>query len=168
MTEEETSNVQRIRAPSRPSAARRSPTCTWRWTAPSVSLTFGELDRRSSQLAAALAARGVGLGDRVALGLRNSPEFVFAVLAAWKLGAVPVPVRWDLPDWERDRLREVIDAEGLPRRRRPRVARAPPPTTGARRCPTSLSPNSNGICSSGSTGTPKVILIDKPGGVRPR
>ena len=31
------------------------------------------------------------------------------VLAAWKLGAVPVPVRWDLPDWERERVLEVID-----------------------------------------------------------
>ena len=31
------------------------------------------------------------------------------VLAAWKVGAIPVPVRWDLPDWERERVLEVID-----------------------------------------------------------
>ena len=27
-----------------------------------------------------------------------------------KAGATPVPVRWDLPDWEREQLREVIAA----------------------------------------------------------
>ena len=73
------------------------------------SVTWSELDRRSSQVAAALGLRGVGYGDRVALGIRNSPEFVFAVLATWKLGAVPIPVRWDVPDWELDRLKEVIE-----------------------------------------------------------
>jgi hypothetical protein len=36
-------------------------------------------------------------------------EFVLNVLACWKLGAVPIPVRWDLPDWELTRVREVID-----------------------------------------------------------
>ena len=36
----------------------------------------------------------------VGIGLRNSPAPVLAAFAAWKLGAVPVPVRWDLPDWE--------------------------------------------------------------------
>ena len=31
------------------------------------------------------------------------------MLATWKLGAVPIPVRWDVPDWELDRLKEVIE-----------------------------------------------------------
>ncbi len=44
---------------------------TWRW-----------LDERSSQLAEALAARGVGFGDRAGLALRNSPQFVLAAFAA--------------------------------------------------------------------------------------
>ena len=30
------------------------------------------------------------------------------MLATWKLGAVPVPVRWDVPGWELERLKEVI------------------------------------------------------------
>jgi bile acid-coenzyme A ligase len=72
-------------------------------------VTWPELHRRSSQIAHALQARGAGPGTRVAVGLRNSPEFVMTVLAAWKLGAIPVPVRWDLPDWERERVLEVID-----------------------------------------------------------
>ena len=86
-----------------------------------VVLTSAELDRRSSQLAGAMAAKGLGVGDRLALGLRNSPEFVIAAFAGWKLGATPIPVRWDLPDWELDQLREVIGARRPPRRRRPRV-----------------------------------------------
>lgn len=72
-------------------------------------VTWPELHRRSTQIARALQERGTTEGARVAVALRNSPEFVMTVLAAWKLGAVPVPVRWDLPDWERERVLEVID-----------------------------------------------------------
>lgn len=60
-------------------------------------VTWPELHRRSTQIARALQRRGGAPGTRVAVGLRNSPEFVMTVLAAWKLGAIPVPVRWDLP-----------------------------------------------------------------------
>jgi bile acid-coenzyme A ligase len=118
------------------------------------------LDRRSAQLAGALAARGLARGDRVALALRNSPQFVLSVFAAWKLGAVPVPVRWDVPDWELRRLREVID---------PRIyldsgdipwidstAYLDVPDLAD-----AIAPQLNGICSSGSTGTPKVILTER-------
>jgi acyl-CoA synthetase (AMP-forming)/AMP-acid ligase II len=42
-------------------------------------------------------------GAQIGLGPRNSPEFVLGAVAAWKLGAVPVPVRWDVPDWELER-----------------------------------------------------------------
>src|SRR5262245_55344085 len=73
-------------------------------------LTSAELDRRSSQVAAAMAAKGVRAGDRVTLGLRNSPEMVISAFAAWKVGATPIPVRWDLPDWELEQLRDVIAA----------------------------------------------------------
>ncbi len=72
-------------------------------------VTWPELHRRSTQIARGLQERGTTEGGRVAVALRNSPEFVMTVLAAWKLGAVPVPVRWDLPDWERERVLEVID-----------------------------------------------------------
>ncbi len=51
-------------------------------------LGHGELHRRVSRLAAALAATGVGPGDRVAGYLPNMPEAVIAMLAAASLGAV--------------------------------------------------------------------------------
>jgi bile acid-coenzyme A ligase len=124
--------------------------------------TWPEIDRRSSQLAAALAERGLGFGDRLGIGLRNSPHFVLSAFAAWKLGAVPVPMRWDLPEWELSRLQEAIAG---------RVHLAEADTVWidatARRdvpdLPDVISPQSNGICSSGSTGLPKVIVSSRPG-----
>ena len=56
------------------------------------SISAAELDRQSDALAAALQALGVGHGDRVALYLQNVPQFVLTLLAAWKRGAVAVPV----------------------------------------------------------------------------
>jgi bile acid-coenzyme A ligase len=128
---------------------------TWEW-----------LDRRSSQVAASLRDRGVVPGDRVGLGLRNSPEFVISVFATWKLGAVPVPVRWDVPDWELARLREVIE---------PRVYLgggdldwiAATSDLAVPDLPEVVSPHLQGICSSGATGTPKIILADAPAMLNP-
>jgi bile acid-coenzyme A ligase len=125
------------------------------------SVTWTELDRRSSQVAAAMADRGVGLGDLVGLGIRNSPELLFGVFGAWKLGAVPVPVRWDVPDWELQRLKDAV---------RPTLYLSPddlPWLAGTAsqpvpELPDVVSPHVNGICSSGSTGTPKVILLSNP------
>ena len=55
-------------------------------------LTFAEIDARSDRIAAALAARGVGPGDRVALMLPNCPGFPLAWLGIAKAGAVTVAV----------------------------------------------------------------------------
>ena len=51
------------------------------------SLTWGDLHRRSNALARALAARGVGEGDSVAIMCRNHRGFVDACVATAKLGA---------------------------------------------------------------------------------
>ncbi|MHC5257708.1 class I adenylate-forming enzyme family protein [Streptomyces sp. UC4497] len=124
--------------------------------------TWRELDRRSDQLAGALAARGLRDGDRLSLALRNSPQLILGVFAAWKLGAVPVPVRWDLPEWELGRLREVVrarvhlDADDLAWIDASAAAHVPILPLDI------MSPYAHGICSSGSTGTPKVILTARP------
>jgi fatty-acyl-CoA synthase len=57
-------------------------------------LTFGELDRRASQLACVLRDAGVVADDKVAIMCVNSPEYVEAFYAAQKLGAVPVNVNY--------------------------------------------------------------------------
>jgi len=54
--------------------------------------SYAEVGARSELLAAALAALAVDAGDRVILFLSNRPEFVFALLAVQRLGAIAVPV----------------------------------------------------------------------------
>ena len=63
-----------------------------------------ELDRRANQVARLLADRSVGQGDLVVIALPNSAEHFFATYGAWRLGATVLPLRWDLPSWEQDRL----------------------------------------------------------------
>ncbi|MFD3807288.1 AMP-binding protein [Streptomyces sp. NPDC058619] len=53
---------------------------------------YAEADALSDSVAGHLAQRGVRRGDRVAVMLQNTPHFVLAVLAAWKAGAVVVPL----------------------------------------------------------------------------
>jgi len=55
-------------------------------------LTYRELDRQSDSFGAALVELGVAKGDRVALILPNCPQFVIALLGAWKAGAVVAPL----------------------------------------------------------------------------
>ena len=54
--------------------------------------TYWDLETRASRLANALAALGIGRGDRVALILPQRPETIVAHLAVYKLGAVAVPL----------------------------------------------------------------------------
>ncbi len=56
--------------------------------------TWGELDRRVTALAGALHERGIGFGDRVLILMLNRTEFMEAVLATNKLGAIAVPVNF--------------------------------------------------------------------------
>ena len=75
----------------------------------SRTITWRELERRSNQMAHVLADQGLGVGDRLAVCLRNSPEHLLTSFAGWKVGATVVPMRWDLPAWERDRLLDVLN-----------------------------------------------------------
>jgi bile acid-coenzyme A ligase len=127
---------------------------------------WSELDARSTQIARALAARGLGEGDRLGIKLHNCPEHIFTAFAGWKLGAVVVPVRWDLPAWELERVRAVLD---------PKLVVEPDDTellegslaASTDPLPVVTPPHASGILSSGSTGTPKVILRKSPGVYNP-
>lgn len=55
-------------------------------------LSRGEVDRLSDVVAGGFRGLGVRQGDRVAISLQNTPAFVLCLLAAWKLGAIVVPV----------------------------------------------------------------------------
>ena len=55
-------------------------------------LSYRELSELVLRTAAGLSSIGVGAGDRVALLLGNRPEFLVALLAAQRLGAIAVPL----------------------------------------------------------------------------
>lgn len=125
-------------------------------------LTWSGLDRAANQWGRVLESASVSQGAMVALSIPNSVELVVAALAAWKVGAVPVPMRWDLPDWEQQRLLDVIDPALVLSETNltalADIARGESDSP----LPEVVSPAVNGICSSGSTGLPKIILNSAP------
>jgi long-chain acyl-CoA synthetase len=72
-------------------------------------LTYGQLRQAVDRVASGLVARGIGVGDRVALLLPNIPEFGIAYFAAQKVGAIAVAVNVMLT---RDELRYIVDDSG--------------------------------------------------------
>ncbi|MFJ7262279.1 class I adenylate-forming enzyme family protein [Streptomyces globosus] len=72
-------------------------------------IDYAAADALSDSLAGHFAARGIGRGDRVAVALQNTPHFVLAVLAAWKAGAVVVPVN---PMYKEAEARHVLRDSG--------------------------------------------------------
>jgi acyl-CoA synthetase (AMP-forming)/AMP-acid ligase II len=79
-------------------------------------LAYRELEDRAARLAQALVDRGVGRGDAVGLFLYNRPEYVEAIYACYKLGAVPANMNF------RYRAAELAE---LLRLSRPKVLIAP-------------------------------------------
>lgn len=73
-----------------PAAARRWPGRTALVVGPHR-FTFASLAGRTAAVADQLREAGVQPGDRVLAPLPNRSELVLLVLAAWQLGAVPVP-----------------------------------------------------------------------------
>jgi long-chain acyl-CoA synthetase len=55
-------------------------------------LSYAQLDEASNKIANALIGMGVGKGDRVAMLLSNSPEFVTTYLGVVKIGGIAVPL----------------------------------------------------------------------------
>ncbi|MGH3577396.1 MAG: AMP-binding protein, partial [Mycobacterium sp.] len=125
-------------------------------------LTFAELDVRANQWGRALAAAGAELGSLVALAIPNSEHLVLAALGCWKIGAVPIPMRWDLPDWERSRVLAVIGPAVIVDEQHRSALAGSAAGRSESPLPVTVSPSANGICSSGSTGVPKVILTLAP------
>ena len=73
------------------------------------SVTYAEIDRRSTAVAHGLAQRGVHVGDAVALLARNSAQFVIAQVAISKLGA---DVLYLNTGFAGPQLGDVLNAEG--------------------------------------------------------
>jgi acetyl-CoA synthetase len=58
---------------------------------PRAEITFAEVADRSARLAGALAARKIGQGDIVMTMIGNRPEWVYAMVACFRIGAVVLP-----------------------------------------------------------------------------
>jgi malonyl-CoA/methylmalonyl-CoA synthetase len=71
-----------------------------------VRVTYADAERRSAQLAGALVASGVRVGDRVAVQVEKSPEAVLLYLACLRCGAALVPMN---PAYAPDEVAYVLD-----------------------------------------------------------
>jgi len=78
-----------------------------------VRLTYAHLNARACRLANALWSLGVVKGDRIAVLLHNSPEFVESYFAAAKIGAIFVPLNFRLASAELGQLLDNCEARVL-------------------------------------------------------
>ncbi len=141
-------------------------------------LSHRELDRACGAMAAGLAARGLGLGDRVAICAVNRLEYLVTLFGAMRAGCVPVMVNIKLAA---DTMRFIVEDSGA------RIVFAdgdfafdPPPGTAAVSFDdagwqeftapdpvAAYAPGPGDIAeqpyTSGSTGRPKGVLLDHAG-----
>ncbi|SFZ97516.1 O-succinylbenzoic acid--CoA ligase [hydrothermal vent metagenome] len=76
-------------------------------------VTYAEILQKVDKLAEYLLAKGIKEGDKVALFLRNSPEFIYAIFAISKIGAISVPINTFLKEKEVDYILEDSGAKLL-------------------------------------------------------
>jgi bile acid-coenzyme A ligase len=128
-----------------------------------VVLTRLELEHWANRLAHRLAELSVAPGRYVAIHLPNGVEHVVATLAAYKLGACPMPIAYRMPAAERDAMLAlagpaavISDAPELGGISREQMAELQhyPLTPPADAVPQPF----KAIASGGSTGKPKLIV----------
>jgi len=140
-----------------------------------TTLSRAELEARSNRLARAYRDLGVKPDDFVTIALPNGIEFIEAAFATWKLGAIPQPVSYRLPDAERAQIIELAKPS--------LVVGAPADTHPGTIClPLDYQPDANlpdtplpevtsdywkAMTSGGSTGRPKLIVSKDPASADP-
>src|SRR3954454_577554 len=72
-------------------------------------LTWSEVGRLSGALAVGLRELGIERGDRVGVYMQNVPQFLIAMVAAWKAGAIMVSIN---PMYKRRELEEILKDSG--------------------------------------------------------
>ena len=144
-------------------------------TCDGVTVTRAGLDAATNRLARGFASLGVGVGDYVTIVLPNSLDWVYSVLACWKLGAVPQPLSARLPDAELAALLELRRPALLVGRSDPKGVTSSAPIDLAEwsgdfsssPLPEAVSPVWKSMASGGSTGRPKLIEAGGDGRVPP-
>jgi bile acid-coenzyme A ligase len=138
------------------------------------SVTRDELEVAADALARQLLDDGVGVGDMVTIALPNSVDWVVAVVASWKIGAIPQPVSSRLPARELSAIIELadppvvlgVDTEAFRERIcRPAGYVAPAVNPNSEPLPDVISPAWKAPTSGGSTGRPKLIVTGQPGSI---
>src|SRR5580658_7725849 len=80
---------------------------------PGRRLTYRQLDERASRLANHLSAQGIGARDHVGLYLLNGTEYLEAMLAAFKLQAVPININYRYVERELEHLFDDAELAAL-------------------------------------------------------
>jgi len=125
------------------------------------SITYGQLDAASNQIANSLTDSGIGRHDMVAMLMPRTKEYIISILGILKIGAIFVPIDSDYPQQRVDYILHHSKAKML---------------LNQQRVEEMLSRQSNGelqtvavepsdiaymIYTSGSTGTPKGVMIPR-------
>jgi len=76
-------------------------------------ISYGQILEKVDKLAVYFKEQGIEEGDTVALFLRNSPEFIYAIFAISKIGAISVPVNTFLKSEELDYILQDSKAKML-------------------------------------------------------
>ena len=130
-------------------------------------LTWLQMEQWANRLAHRLAEVGVKQKSFLAINLPNGLEHVVGTLAAYKLGACPMPVSYRMPAAERDQLMALAepaavlsdaqDLKGITRAQLRALESYPatPP-------PDAVPQPQKAIASGGSTGKPKLIVTPSP------
>ncbi len=131
-------------------------------------LSWGALDRASTEMAWSLKARGVGQDDFVTLALPNGCAFFIATFAIWKVGATPHVVSWKLPQAEFDEILEllrpklVITGDPSQSTAHPSVTPTELQSSHHQDLPPLMAKSWKAMSSGGSTGRPKIIVDHLP------
>ncbi|MFY0632153.1 MAG: AMP-binding protein, partial [Flavobacteriaceae bacterium] len=75
------------------------------------SLSYGDLDHRSSVLAKELTSKGVKKGDLVAISMNRSMEMIVGILGILKSGGAYVPID---PSYPKDRISYILEDTSTP------------------------------------------------------
>lgn len=136
-------------------------------TASDEVITFAEFDRRTNQMGRHLTALGATHGGFVTIAEPNSIEFLVAVAACWKIGAIPQPVSSRLPPLEIEAIVDLADPQvvvGVEHAGRASVPLGfvPGADIDDSLLPDTVSPAWKAPTSGGSTGRPKLIVSGDP------
>ncbi len=122
------------------------------------------MNSSTNRLARAYATLGISVGDYVTIAVANSIEWLQAVIACWKLGAVPQPLPPRIPDAEYAALLDLKPRALLVGRPDPRelvidvpADFTPDAALSDEALPDVVSPVWKMMASGGSTGRPKLI-----------